>query len=381
MDALQILERYFKTFIEQDDAKAFFIGMTDYLNYGDAVPEYDWITTQISSMPKAQMDKLDKQNKIALEKVRVAHDEIASYITKKKIDTPAVHHALQECQAIFDGRVHGNMPLPYMLHLRLYDILRELYSMPKHKNFASKHIVFSERDKTQPHQYLPIKELDDLMETENELERGSDDAIWGIQTHIYHLRDVVNKGREIGKGITERIKKQESGATLDMLNFAVLMGEWIKIEEEKQYGIPNHARPIFFSPKKVRPQVQRFHMYVLAHFSEAHNALAQASPKTDILAFDENTAQLSVKGKDFRIRRVSDQYDLLRVIFSDPSETDKEWFFDEIATKVDHARPQERIKKYYNAAYQICIKLATKGIPSFFITTRHSVRINPIYLS
>ncbi len=44
MEPLQILERYFKTFIEQDDVKAFFLGMTDYLDYADTHPEkVEWV--------------------------------------------------------------------------------------------------------------------------------------------------------------------------------------------------------------------------------------------------------------------------------------------------------------------------------------------------
>ncbi len=377
MDPLQILERYFNTFITQDDPKHFFIGMADYLNYGDALPEYDWITTQISAMPQAQIKKLEEQDKVAMEKVKVLHDEIASYIKKKKIDIPAVDNALRECQQVFDGHVHGSNPMPYMVHLRLYDIVQALYPLPEHKEFASSCIVFSERDKTQPVQYLPVKELDELMETKKELERGADDAIWGIQAHIYHLRDVVNKGREIGKGISERIKNRELGATWDMMNFGVVMGEWVKIED----GRPERD-PVFFVPKKVRPQVQRFHMHVLANWPRAQAALTQAAPKTDALSFDLNTGRLRMKGVEIKTPRTSDQYDLLRVIFEKKGEIGKEWFFHEVALAVDEYQDGKQfIKKYYNAAYQLNRKLAAKGVKDFFILNTDSVKITPHHLS
>ncbi len=35
MDSLTILERYFNTFISQDKLKPFFIGLKDYLDYGE----------------------------------------------------------------------------------------------------------------------------------------------------------------------------------------------------------------------------------------------------------------------------------------------------------------------------------------------------------
>ncbi len=273
MDPLQILERYFNTFITQDDPKHFFIGMADYLNYGDGVPEYDWITSEISAMPAALLSKFEEQKKVAFERVREKHKEITTAIREKNINLPAVENALVECKQIFDGHIYSETPGAYMLHLRLYDIIQALYQTPEYREFASQYITFSERDKTQPRQYLPIKELDELMKTKAEVERGAEDAIWGIQAHIYNLREVINRGREIGEGITERIQKREPGATLDMLNFGVLMGEWMKIEE----GRPERD-PVFFVPKKVRPQVQRFHMYVVAHFTEARAAINAAKP-------------------------------------------------------------------------------------------------------
>lgn len=376
MEPLQILERYFNTFIVHDDPKDFFIGMADYLNYGDGIPEYDWITTQISSMPKAQMDKLDEQNKAALEKVQATHDEIAAYIKKKKINIPEVDNALRECKQIFDGHVHSSMPVPYMLHLRLYDIIRTLYALPDYKTYASKFIVFSEHDKTQPREYMPTKELDDLMETKNELERGSDDAIWGIQGHIYTLRDVVNKGREIGKGITARIKKQEPGATLDMLNFGVLMGEWMKVEE----GRPERD-PVFFVPKKVRPQVQRFHMHILANFPAARAALAQASPEQMPPQFDLDSSTLNIHGKAVLISKSknSDAHYLLSIIFRDPKRT---WAMDEIWEDTLFNRKNKRFnpktdwRKIYNAAYAANGKVQKiTTIKDFLDVTKTSVAV------
>lgn len=97
------------------------------------------------------------------------------------------------------------------------------------------------------------------------------------------------------------------------------------------------------------------------------------------LYFDEDKSRLFIRGKEIRVRKFSDQYHALRIIFNSPKETGQEWFFSEIAEKVDEANIND--KKYYNAIYQVGQKMNGAGFPDFFITTRQSVKINPDYLS
>lgn len=96
--------------------------------------------------------------------------------------------------------------------------------------------------------------------------------------------------------------------------------------------------------------------------------------------FDSDKSRLYIKGKEIKITKLSDQYHTLNTIFKDEKETPKEWFFSEINEIIDPLA-QSNDKKYYNAVYQINLKLKTKGIEDFFITTNQSVKINSEYLS
>ncbi len=104
------------------------------------------------------------------------------------------------------------------------------------------------------------------------------------------------------------------------------------------------------------------------------------SPHSTELRFDPIKSRLYVKGIEIKIRKFKDQYHALRVIFEDPADTAQEWFFSEIAERIDAHKPGGD-KTYYNAVYQIRLKLTAVGMPEFFITTRQSARINPLYLS
>lgn len=375
MDPLQILERHFNGFIGLDDPKQFFLGLKDYLDYGDTVPEFDLITTQVSAMPKELMERYEKQHNEALAAVRKAHKKIAAYVAKNKVEIPVVAEALKHYESFENKRSTSSSPLADALHDQLRDAIEFLYRTPEHKGFAEKLIEFSSPSKEHVRHYLPIKELQDFFETKAELERQHENELWGAQMRLYELCKIVREGHAMSKEVVARAQRHEPGAVLDWMNFSVIMSEWMKIEEGRA-----DREPVFFDPKEVRPKARRFHLHVLSNFAAAHAALAEVKQERP-LSFDENEAVLWVKNKPFSIRRVSDQYDLLRVIFADPAEVGKEWFFDEVAEKVDPARPNERLKKYYNAAYQIGKKLAEKGLPGFFITKRHSARIGSSYLS
>jgi len=75
-----------------------------------------------------------------------------------------------------------------------------------------------------------------------------------------------------------------------------------------------------------------------------------------------------------------DQKDFLKIIFKDKKQLNKEWFFSEICEIFDREMDNND-KKFYNASYQINLKVAQKTpIKDFLITTKHSVRVNPKYL-
>lgn len=108
----------------------------------------------------------------------------------------------------------------------------------------------------------------------------------------------------------------------------------------------------------------------------------QSTEKNNVttrLGFSAEESRLYVQGKEIKLFKFKDEYQVLRVIFEDLNNLPKEWFFSEIREKVDAGELND--KKYYNAIYQVGLKLKVKGITDFFITTKQSTKINPKYLS
>lgn len=97
------------------------------------------------------------------------------------------------------------------------------------------------------------------------------------------------------------------------------------------------------------------------------------------LSFNEVNSMLMIGEHSFKVQG-PDQKEFLKIIFKDQKELSKEWFFSEIAELYDYAGGVND-KKFYNASYQLNLKVAQKTpIKDFLITTKQSVRINPKYL-
>jgi hypothetical protein len=99
--------------------------------------------------------------------------------------------------------------------------------------------------------------------------------------------------------------------------------------------------------------------------------------------FSEGKSILTIGTKEVKIKKFSDQYNFLKIVFKS-EDLKREWFFSEVIDQYDLAEAAPiPDKKFYNAAYQIDLKIMREtGIKDFFLTrTAQSFQINPEYLS
>ena len=143
MDKLDILERYYNAFINLDNPRDFFIGMAEYLEFLDSVPEFDRITADIVAQRKSLEDKLETLKKVALEKLTEVHDELFAYVSEHKIESEEIKRLFeQEYDGWISGKIAGSNSLPDALHDALGDVIILLYRMPEHKDFVSKYMEY-----------------------------------------------------------------------------------------------------------------------------------------------------------------------------------------------------------------------------------------------
>jgi hypothetical protein len=99
------------------------------------------------------------------------------------------------------------------------------------------------------------------------------------------------------------------------------------------------------------------------------------------VSFNPARGILCVMGKEIKFRKFNEQYHTLGLIFSDPKDLRKEWFFSELAEKIDTVKEYDD-KKFHNYLSAIKRRVSSEtSIKDLFITTTQSVKINPDYLN
>ena len=98
------------------------------------------------------------------------------------------------------------------------------------------------------------------------------------------------------------------------------------------------------------------------------------------ISFDEDKSVLYICDKNIKIRKFSNQYYILKIVFKNNEAKNKDWQLSEIAELIDSKKLFEW-KLLYNTVNEIKKKIAIETqIKDFFITTTQSIKINEKYL-
>ncbi|PJC22488.1 MAG: hypothetical protein CO060_00310, partial [Candidatus Yonathbacteria bacterium CG_4_9_14_0_2_um_filter_43_16] len=200
----QLLERYFNAFIDIEKPREFFVGMTDYLDLSNSFTEFENIDKDITAPQKKLESQLFTLRKEALEKLLVVYRDISGYIEKNEIKDEAISKALLECKGWIEGWIRGSNSKPIGLHISLGDVVDGLYKMPEHKEFASQYVELYKGRPDLINRFLPIQEVWELMDLENEFKAKEDTELWGHLGYISRLYETIKYGRDIHKALKER---------------------------------------------------------------------------------------------------------------------------------------------------------------------------------
>ncbi len=216
-----------------------------------------------------------------------------------------------------------------------------------------------------------------MEETTNVLERK-----WKLIKHTFDYADRVGLA-ELFADYLDFIKdKPELGGIIDNLQGRGLIPKDIFLDWD---GVRSWKKEESVLSDAIRDNFHQLHKLHTCLINEIYAISVEKNEsknETKKIFFDQERSRLHIRGKKIKIQKFSDQYHALRIIFCEPNETSKEWFFSEIAERAgDGTLTVNHNKKYYNATYQIRKKLAMEGFPEFFVSTRQSVKINLSYLS
>lgn len=375
MDKTELVERHYQSFINQPHPREFFLGMVEYIDYADSIPEFNQAFQALILQGKSEELKLLTLEKKIIKPMVTAFAKLSKYVKDNNIEHGGIIEAINSFNSKVEGSTISSARLPKSLLDELADITYNLYKMPEHQAFASKFVEFS-RDKSYVRHHYSIKGYEDYSAFEEEYQRQSKSSLWGIFFYVLNRYQAITSGRARHRELVkEHRKKSHVSIAWELMNTGSIVGEWNSIEDGN-----SRERPLFFRVEDYKPKLERLHNYLLRY--EAIPLPTPAEEKKS-LSFDPKTSKLAFNGATLVISKTRDsqQHYLLKALFSNPK---KEWDLDELWEKFSGEkdyRQSTHWKKLYNLVSAINTKIAVQTqIRDLILMNKSSLSINAKYL-
>jgi len=364
-EATGILERYYKSFIDQQNAWNFFRGLSDYADYIDKTPEFRPIIISLIKKREADFKIYDNIKQDSLGELNKSRKRLLGVIKSNKIKTTdELAEGLRKLKSFDEGNYSAGSK-PVTLNSILLDIARAL-SSAGHLKLLKPFIDYTQNPQGV---FLFSKKIADLYNAKECLDRKKETELWSDWDKLCSVFFHINEGAK--KSYLEKLDKENNSYSMDHFLFWQREENMNRIRDNMPPDWTNH----FFKIEDFRILSNRIHNYILRELSKKGE---ERNTKLSSY-FDENSGILRI-GNEISIKftKFQDKYNVLRIIFGKGEDTGKEWFYDEIVEKAGGNYDE---KKFYNASYQIGIRVASESnIKDYLYTTTHSVKINPKYL-
>ncbi|MCX6718364.1 MAG: hypothetical protein NTY81_02040 [Candidatus Staskawiczbacteria bacterium] len=271
----EILDRLYYSFIDLANTKDFFYGLCDYLDYVESVPEFDQIANNLLGELKIVEDKLKMLDTICVEQIKGFHKELVDYLTKNNVDNAGIKEALNDYDGYLSGKIMGSRALTEALHDELSEVIRFLYIIPEHKEFALKYIIFWENSPNIKH-FLITDEIKLYFDLLQEGRKRYETELWGKMNDIIRYYKIIKNGRERRKVLVKEGVENHSPKAMQelMMSHDILYGEWLMVEEGK-----SDRQPIFYKIEKVKPTMIRFQNHIILKMDEMERQKKQVKPQ------------------------------------------------------------------------------------------------------
>lgn len=305
MENIEILERYYKTFIDNENPRDFFIGMTDYFEFTEKVPEFEAVCLKLiqdGHKKSSELESLAKSLIVACDKIK---EKIEEYIKTNQIKELAVTNSLQEYNDWKDGKIAGSLGVPLSLHDCLFDTLEAINRDPKHLTFVSEFAKVIQVNEKPFLSKFTFKEYEDYRELNDEIDRDLKLTLWGQLGFLLELYNVIKKGRKEYKDlVTEHKETRSIQTSWKIMNYSIIVGEWKAVEEN------NERHNYFFKISVARPWLIRLHNHIIStaylkkpeEISQKNDTAEDAVVKTTDFIYDINTGDGKFKDKEFRLK-------------------------------------------------------------------------------
>ena len=220
------LERYYNTFINQQNYWHFFSGLARYVKFILETPETDKVISFVVKAKKEEDEKIKKYEQIAINEIEKAKGLLWEIIKKNKVTNGKLQRLINQFQSHQNNEVVSSQSKAESLDHSLADIIRWLAGNG-YKNLV-KNFIREENGIIYTDENEFSKKMSDYYRTEKELNDKKEIEEWGAWENLCLVYLVIyKKDEEMG-----RLRKDDKTAIL-AINFAGLVGEMEHIREGK----------------------------------------------------------------------------------------------------------------------------------------------------
>ncbi len=256
-DKQMLLDRYYQTFINLKRTRDFFIGLADYIDYADLVPDFDKLTTELSKQGQPLIDRANELEAKAIARFDEVKTDIESYVATHHLDDERIKKAFEEYDGFRQGKATSSSGMPNALHHCLYPILEIMRDMTEHRDFFSKYVTYFDRDNMLVRSYLDLPELNEYNEARAAIRTGTTTTLWGELNEIAQLYQIIKRGQELWQKAKDTYNADpSSGNYMNVFNFGLLSGELPRMTMTRSWSarrMPNTSS--IWSWKSTRRQI------------------------------------------------------------------------------------------------------------------------------
>lgn len=261
---IEMLNKYYDSFINIADEADFYIGMCDYLRYTDKVPAIETISAELPKQRSKIEHRLKTIEKKAINELIVKKEEIKKIIDLKKIDDLEINEELKSFQDWIEGKITGSLPVPFNLSPILVRIIHKLISLGYRENI-DKYLEYPSNNPNYIQKYNLSLNLEKFQKEKNVYDAGLENELWGefntLSTAYFVITNGQNYFDELVKADPKDVKK-----FWEAMNFSALLGEWKEVRDHKK-----RKYEVFFKKNQIEKAVKRFHNFLLENLLLSNN--------------------------------------------------------------------------------------------------------------
>jgi len=376
-NVIKTLDRYFEAFKDQERDWGFFMGLTDYVNLLDEIPQLKGIIEKLMEGEDKMFQSINDAEKLAVVELKALSKKILIKSAKKN------EASIQEAVAMFKEFDEEKIHPEWWHSARLQQGMRNIIEAMVKEGYGDslKKVLPKDAD---IEKLTLLYDICPAFSLRSALSYGfreqKDTEIWGNYRKLLIAAKTFQKGNEY----LEQMKKEgkDTGEVERLLKDRELIREdgdeptyfiGYSSSDKKRFSSSTDSRIKEFQRNKYQNYASRVHNYFIKELSKK-NVITQ--PSKSGVSFDSERSILIVNGKEIKFRKFTEQYHSLRIMFSNKNDLPKEWFFSEIGERMD-AEKDYTDKQFHNYFAAIKRRVAVEaGIKDLFITTTQSVKIN-----